>query len=210
MSNFYQMKFVNLKRKILKFVGSNSTNGRLTFVLSYFHNRKKLPNLNNPKDLSEILIKRVLDGKVNELYYLADKYKVRNYVKSRDLEQFLPVLLGVYDKVDDIPFEQLPKKFALKMNFGVGMNIICTNKSKLDIELVKRKLTSWLNLNSEYSYAERHYNLIERKIICEEFIDDGSGEFPTDYKFMCVKGSPLSVLVCVDRGKESELHYPLI
>ena len=198
---------LKIKKFILRILGKNS-NGKLSFVLSYIHNRYKMPNLSSPKDLSEILIKRVLDGEVDKIYYLADKYKVREYIHERGYEKYLPSLIGVYNIADEIPFENLPQRFALKLNYGAGMNIICTDKKILDFEEVKTKLNSWINRNIIYSYAERHYNLIERKIICEEFVDDGSGEFPADYKFMCVKGTPLSVLVCVDRGKETELHYP--
>lgn len=198
-----------IKRKIKGFAIKTFHSSKYGFIISYFNHRKRLPNLKAPHDLSEILIKRVIDGEVDKLYYLADKYLMRDYVKDKGLKDFLPKLLGVYDQAEDIDFESLPNKFALKMNFGAGMNIICSDKSKLDIQQVKEQLTKWLNGNSIYSNEETHYNLIKRRIICEEFIDDGNEGLPVDYKFMCVKGEPLCCLVCIDRNKEKQRYIPL-
>lgn len=61
---------------------------------------------------------------------MADKYKVRKYVTEKGYENTLIPLLNHYDSADDIIFDTLPEKFALKMNFGAGMNIICLDKSK--------------------------------------------------------------------------------
>ncbi len=170
------------------------------FRLAYLHNRGKFPNLRTPKDISEILIRRVLDGKVNEIYSLADKYQVREHIKQKGYVNLLTPLLGVYRSPEEIDFNELPNRFAIKMNYGAGMNIICTNKSRLSIDETRAKLTSWLQ-NSIFSFAERHYNLIEKRIIVEEFIDDGNGGFPIDYKFMCIRGKVACILAC--NGRES-------
>ena len=199
---------LTFKQKVLSFAGRNSYNGRLSFIISYYHNRHRFPNLKNPKDLSEIWIKRVLDGKVNALSFLADKYAVREYVKSKGLESILTPLIGVYDTVDGIDFDSLPNRFALKANFGAGCNIICADKANLDIEKSKEKVRKWLKPGT-YSFAERHYNLIPKKIVCEEFIDDGTGGFPIDYKFMCINGKVYCILGVSGResGHGSYLPY---
>lgn len=202
------MNNLKFKKKFLSIVGKNSSNGKMSFVISYLHNRHKLPNLRHPKDLSEIWIKRVLDGKITDLAYLADKYAVREYVTEKGLENILTPLIAVYESADDIDFDKLPNRFALKANFGAGMNIICTNKSKLNFEQCREKVRMWLKLET-YSVYERHYNLIPKKIICEEFIDDGSGRFPTDYKFMCIHGKVYCILGVSGReqGHGSYLPY---
>lgn len=202
------MNNLKFKQKILSLVGRNSSNGKLSFVLSYLHNRHKLPNLLHPKDLSEIWIKRVLDGKITDLAYLADKYAVRKYVKGKGLENILTPLIAVYESADDIDFDILPDRFALKANFGAGMNIICTDKTALNFEKCREKVRMWLKLDT-YSVSERHYNLIPKKFICEEFIDDGSGGFPTDYKFMCIHGKVYCILGVSGReqGHGSYLPY---
>lgn len=202
------MNTLRFKQKVLSWVGENSSNGKLSFVVSYLHNRCRFPNLKHPKDLSEIWIKRVLDGKVNELSYLADKYEVRKYVTEKGLENILTPLIAVYESADEIDFDVLPNRFALKANFGAGRNIICTDKSKLDIEKCREKVRVWLK-PGQYDVAERHYNLIPKKFVCEEFIDDGSDGFPVDYKFMCIHGKVRCILGVSGReqGHGSYLPY---
>lgn len=173
----------------------------LFFKLAYFHNRYKFPNLNNPHDLSEIWIKKVLNGDNLKNFILADKYEVRNYVKSLGFEEILVPLIGVWDNIDDIDFSVFPDKFALKMNYGAGMNIIVTNREKANLCNIKNQLNTWLTQKKNYSNAEQHYNLIKRRIIAEEFIDDGNGGFPHDYKFMCIHGKVHCILAVT--GRES-------
>jgi hypothetical protein len=61
---------------------------------------------------------------------------------------------------------------------------------------------------TDYSriYGEAHYAQMTPRILCEEFIDDGTGPLPTDYKIYCFNGHPAWVLICFDRipnGKPS-------
>lgn len=191
---------------INKFISSlvSQLSPKLFFAIAYIHNRGHIPNFDNPKDLSEIWISKVLAGEINHRYYLADKYAVRDYVTNKGLSHLLTPLIGVYDDVSEIDFEKLPTKFALKMNFLAGMNIICTDKSKLDILKTKITLGKWLTKRT-LCHSERHYNLIKPCIICEEFIDDGSGHFPTDYKFMCINGKVSCILACTQR--DIHTHY---
>ena len=180
----------------------------LFFSISYVHNRRRLRY--RRKDLSALWIKKVLSGEINKIYYLADKYRVRNYIKEKGLNTILPNLIGAYDKPEQIPYDKLPDRFAIKMNYGAGMNIICTDKSTLDIDATNQRLNQWLK-GSKYSLAERHYNLIERKIIIEEFIEDGNGGFPVDYKFLCLNGKVVCCLYCSGResGHADYLPYDL-
>ncbi len=180
---------------------------RLFFTLAYFHNRGKLPNFKKPNDLSELWIKKILSGEINDYYYLADKYLVRDYIEGKGFSSLLPPLLGVYESPDDIEFSSLPERFALKANYGAGMNIICTDKSKFDIKGNVEKMRSWMT-KKKYSNAERHYNLITPKIVCESYIDDGTGGFPIDYKFMCIKGKVFCILACNNREKGHASYLP--
>ena len=179
----------------------------LFFRLAYFHNRGRFPNLSKPKDLSEIWIKRVLDGKVNELFYLADKFAVRDYVEKKGLGDILTPLIGVYDNVDEIDFDSLPSRFAMKANYGAGLNVISTDKTLLNKDEVLKKAKKWLQ-PLHYSESERHYNLITPKIVVEEFIDDGTGGFPVDYKFMCIHGKVHCILGVNGRSEGKGFYLP--
>lgn len=80
-------------------------------------------------------------------------------------------------------------------------------KNELDLIETKSKLNKWINREA-YSNSERHYNLIQRKIIIEEFIDDGNGGFPTDYKFMCINGKVFCILACSLRESGHTSYAP--
>lgn len=182
----------------------------LAFKMSYYHHRHKFPDLNNPKDLSEIWYKKTKDGYYLNYFELADKFKVREHIINKGYGEILTPLIAHYYKSDDVDFESLPNRFALKMNFGAGMNIICQDKSRLDIVDSRRKLSSWFKVNN-YNPTEKHYSLIEKCAVCEEFIDDGNGGFPIDYKFMCINGKVACILACSGRenGHANYLPYSL-
>ena len=109
----------NIKAFLAQLVSKMSPD--VFFSIAYIHNRKRLPNFKHPRDLSEIWVKYILDGKPREMYWLADKYRVRDYVKIKGLDDILVPLVGraVWDKCpskEDIA--ALPSRFALKMNYG--------------------------------------------------------------------------------------------
>ena len=182
---------------IVKLFGMMSP--RLSLGVSYIHNRGRIPDFRHPKDLSELWVNKLLGGEINEMYYLADKYKVRDYVKEKGLGRILVPLLGVWNNAYDIDFDKLPARFALKLNYGAAMNIVTRDKSSLNQDEARSQLQEWLEQKKNYSYTERHYDLIDRKIVCEEFIEDEHGGFPYDYKIICIKGQPACVLACTGR-----------
>ena len=138
----------------------------------YYANTGKWLDWNHPKDINEKLmwLNRFAPNSLKTK--CADKYLVREYVKEKGLEDLLIPLLGVWDNADEIDFESLPDRFALKCNHGCGYNIICSNKSSLDIEQTKKTLNDWLKTDYSSILFELHYKDISRKIIGEEFIQE--------------------------------------
>ncbi|KLI42953.1 glycosyl transferase, partial [Brachyspira hyodysenteriae] len=67
---------------------------------------------------------------------------------------------------------------------------IVKDKSKLDIEEVKNKLSYWMQPTSNHYYYsfEWAYKNIEPKIICEKYIEQSDGNL-TDYKVYCFNGN---------------------
>lgn len=163
-------------------------------------------NLKNPKSLSE-KINYLNIYEENEIASKgADKYKVRSFIEEAGYGEYLVELIGVYNKVDEIDFEKLPSKFVLKCTHGCGYNIICKDKTKLDIETVKNKLNMWMKEQYGYRGGEFHYNKIEPKIICEKYIDGLEEEkLPIDYKIHCFNGKPVFTLCCSNREESLKL-----
>lgn len=137
----------------------------------------------------------------------ADKYLVRNYLVERNCSEILNPLLGVYNCFEEINFEKLPEKFAVKCNHGAGFNIIVDDKNNLDLQSVKTKLDKWMLTDFSLNSAEPHYKNIPRKIICETFLVNELGQFPDDYKFYCFDGIPKYVMLCQGRKNNSTKFY---
>ena len=66
-------------------------------------------------------------------------------IVKKSQELIFVFLLKVNDSVDSINFTELLNKFVLILNHGYGMNIICNNKSKLNINKTKENLIKWKN-----------------------------------------------------------------
>lgn len=161
-------------------------------------------NLKNPRSFNEKLMWLKLNTYYNNdlVTICADKYLVRNYVKECGYGYLLNDLIGVWDSVDEINWNKLPQKFAIKCNHGCGYNIICSDKSKLNIEKSKMKLRRWLNEDFWKISAEVNYKYIPKKIICEKYLDTNQGFLPYDYKIYCFNGEPKTILLVMDRGEE--------
>ena len=178
---------------------------RTMFCLRYFRQRRRWPDLDNPKDYSEINIAQLLSEDFLRYSDYADKIKVREYIKAKGLESILLKHYGYFESTDDIVRDRLPEKFVLKTNRGAaGKDIcICTDKSKFDWDKAFRKLKKAMYRNFEY---EKHYNIIKPRIICEELIETENGRFPVDYKFTCIKGEIVDVFLCSDRERGKPSH----
>lgn len=179
----------------------NAISPKLYINLSYFHNRGKFPNIKNPRNISEIILSTMLSGKVNEYSDYVDKIKVRDFYKKMGYEQYLPEIYGIWNNPDEIDFDKLPEAFALKTNHGCGHHYFCRNKKELDVEKAKNIINN--ALKTKFGLAETQYHSIKPLVYCEEFIDDGTGKLPSDYKFMCVDGEIKCILVVTERTEHS-------
>jgi len=118
--------------------------------------------------------------------FLADKLKLRNYSKILFGKDICVPIIKIYNDINEINLNELPEKFVLKFNHGSQMNIICNNKSKLNVKEAFRKLKKWKNINFGLLYHEFQYMYIERKIFAEQFLGDNL----IDYKIFCFNGFP--------------------
>lgn len=178
---------------------SPALNTRLLFLRKF----GRLPELQNPRTLNEKLLKLKLErfGSDERVRQCADKFRVRDYVRQCDCGETLNELLAVYDQPEEIRWEELPERFAMKWNFGCGYNIICTDKEKLDIPATVKKLKKWGREPFWAYYSELQYRNVEKKLIVEEYIGDADGSLPEDYKFYCFNGRAYCCMLC--QGREA-------
>ena len=175
----------------------------------YFIRTKKIPNLKNPKDFNEKLTYLKLNRYATDkrVIQYADKFLVREYIKSKGYEEILNDLYGVYDSFDDIDFDRLPVSFALKCTHGCAYNIICHDKDSLDVETTRKKVNTWLKEKCGLATQELHYTKIEPRIIIEKNLCDKNGFMPVDYKLYCFNGKAEVILVCTERTTGLRLNY---
>ncbi|SNS62436.1 TupA-like ATPgrasp [Bacillus sp. OK838] len=142
-------------------------------------------NLNNPKTYNEKLNWMKLYYRNDFMPLCADKYTVRQYVKDRGCEELLNELLWSGFDANEIPFDDLPQKFVIKVTHGSGNNIICTDKNKLNKVKTVNKLNKWLKQKYLPCYGEWFYGKVKPRIIIENFLSDDNFEIPLDYKLFC-------------------------
>ncbi len=161
-------------------------------------------DLENPKDFNEKTQWLKLYSDTAQWTDLADKYKVREYIKQCGFEDKLVKIYGVWERAEDIDFSKLPDKFVLKTNHGFKKVIVVEEKSKLDINLTIRQLNKWVQERYGLVSFEPHYWNIERKIIAEEYLEDDFNKKYSasliDYKIWCIHGEPQVVSCLYDRS----------
>lgn len=177
------------------------------YVKLYYrvHVKRKL-NLDNPKTLNEKLNWLKFNDRNPFYAVVVDKYANRDYVAGLIGEEYMVPLLGVWNHFDEIDFDKLPEKFVLKCNHDSGGLVICTDKSKLDKNVAKKKIEDSLKCKFYLVGREWQYKNVKPKIICEELLGDGKIP-PADYKFMCFNGKPDNVMGCYGRETGTPKYY---
>lgn len=162
----------------------------------------------NPQNLNEKILYLSLKTDTTMWTDLADKYKVREYVKRCGYGDSLVKLYGKWDNANDIDFDRLPSSFVLKTNHGSGEIKLVKDKNCIE----KNALITYFSKEISKPYGEieggKHYYRIKPCIIAEEMLvnDSLSTRFSSsiiDYKFWCFNGKVHSVFVCSNRSKHS-------
>jgi len=200
------MMFYTRFRRLLTVI-SPKLNTIVTFRIS----KGKPINLKNPRTFDE----KISWLKLNTYYknplisMCADKYAVREYVSSCGLSEILNELYGVYDRVEDINWEDLPDKFVLKWNNGCGLNMFCRDKKNFDIDNAVKTLKKWGRAKQYLNKAEMQYKYIKPRIVCEKLLESKTSPLPEDYKFYCFNGRVKYGMICVERvtGRPKFYYY---
>ena len=217
------MKGINMIRKALKYVFDPNYRFTIDANRGKYNNlpdeeflKRKFKvifgrelDLDDPKTLNEKLQWLKLYNRKPEYVMMVDKVLVRDYIKEVLGEEYLIPLVGTWDSVDEIDFDALPDKFAMKCNHNSGLGMcICRDKSKLDLAKVKNELRRGMAQDYYLTNREWPYKDVKRKIICEHFMSDapGASDF-TDYKFFCFNGKVDSVMVCLERSSGDTKFY---
>lgn len=162
----------------------------------------KILNLDPPVLYNEKVQYAKLHYHDMRLKQLVDKYGVREYVSEKIGEKYLTKIYGVYDSIDDVPFDELPDKFVVKLTNGSGFNYICEQKTEKEIRKIKRRFKKWVKLDFYMLGREWAYKDVPNRIICEEYLETEDAIGLNDYKVFCFNGKP--ELIQVDFARFSD------
>lgn len=160
----------------------------------YFLKFWKLLDISNPKTFNEKM--HFLKFKNFDIYSdLADKFKVRDYIKNKiDSSVLIPIYWSGVN-TNDIPFDTLPASFIIKCNHWSWYNIIVKNKQEINKQEIIKKIKKWMNEDYWKRHRELQYKNIEKKIIIEELLIDKNFVVPIEYKVFCFNGIPEFILL---------------
>ncbi len=161
-------------------------------------------DLKNPQRFTEKLQWYKLYYKNPVMKQCVNKYYVREFVKSKGLEEILVPIYAHYKWAEDVEWDKLPNSFVIKtQQGGGGLNVmVIPDKSKV----TKEEMVSKLSYNIEKvgqkgGGREWAYWGNPTGIVVEELLinDENPEAGINDYKVFCYDGKPKFVIVDVDR-----------
>ncbi len=139
----------------------------------------------------------------------ANKYTVREYVKSKGLDYILNDLYVVFNSPEEIAFDNLPDGFVLKLSNGSSTNMFIRNKSGVDIDAVKQKFRDFVAQSGASAGREWVYKAdTPPVIVAEKLLEDSSNADGSlcDYKIFCFNGKPAYTICVNGRGTPDYCH----
>ena len=160
----------------------------------------------NLKDINEKINWLICFGDTSKWADLADKVKVREYIRAKGYPELLTKIYGTWQDANNIDYDSLPNKFVLKCNHDSGSYHIIDKSKGFNKELINKDLNEHMKIKYGYERGEMYYNSIKPCIVAEEFLENPGGYFSktlVDYKVWCFNGVPHGICVYYDRTHES-------
>lgn len=170
--------------------------------LQYWVKTGRFLHLKHPRRFTEKLQWYKMNYRNPVMHQCVDKYAVRDYVRSKGLENTLVGFYARWNSASEIDWDSLPDAFVLKTtNGGGGLSVVvCPDKSKLDRAETVQKLRC-SRIGSRDGGREWAYCGLEPGVIAEELLVNGENPEAgiNDYKFFCYGGKAKYIIVDVDR-----------
>lgn len=152
-------------------------------------------DLSNPQTFNEKIQWLKLNDRRPEYTMMVDKYEVKKYVAEKIGEEHIIPTLGVWNRFDDINFDNFPNQFVLKCTHDSGGIVICKDKSNFDKEVARAKINKCLRRNFYWIGREWPYKNVKPRIIAEKYMVNESGCELKDYKVFNFNGEPKLIQV---------------
>lgn len=161
-------------------------------------------NIDNPRTFNEKMQWLKIHDRKPLYASLVDKYEVKNYAAKKLGKDHVIPTLGIWDKFEDIDFNNLPNQFVLKCTHDSGSVVICTDKSAFDKDYARNKIQKALSTNYYWTKREWPYKNVKPRIIAEKYIKATKEEVLPVYKFFVFEGDPVLVQAIKNDKTDSE------
>ncbi|MDO4548518.1 MAG: ATP-grasp fold amidoligase family protein [Clostridia bacterium] len=180
-----------------------------TFIkLQYYLKLGRRLNLEKPALYNEKLQWIKLYDRKPIYNKFVDKIAVRDYVARTVGKKYLVPMICTCDSEDDIPWDELPRKYVLKCSHGSSCNIIQDGKKSESVIMRERaRLPEWMKRNWYWFSREWPYKDVKPRILIEQYLEGPSGDVPYDYKILCFDGKPVYIIVDVDRYSDHKRNF---
>lgn len=156
-------------------------------------------NLRNPQTFQEKLQWLKLYDRKPVYSQMVDKYESKKFIEARVGKSYVIPTIGIYDNVNQINFDKLPKAYIVKTTHDSASYIIVKDNKQADRKHIKSFFSKRLKRTYYYSEREWPYKNVKPRIIIEELLSDGSEEL-RDYKFYCFNGEPKFFYITSNRN----------
>ena len=179
---------------------------RLELKLLFLLKMGRRLDLDNPESYTEKLQwLKLYDSqetyRLREL--LSDKYYAREYVSQLPGgNDILNTLYWHGYDPDEIPFEDLPDQFVIKVTHGATFNIIVKDKAGLDRGKALKLLKKWLKAKYLVCYGEKWYGCVRPRVIVEKYLENRTISELVDYKIHCFNGRAELIVVYSERFED--------
>jgi hypothetical protein len=178
---------------------------RFRFALRYMACHRRFSLLVRPTLFTEKNMLRVALDRRNILRTCADKLTMRELIKAKAGDGFLPEILCVANDPAKIHWEKLPNRFVMKGSHGSGFVKVVEGfdaACQASVETLVDTANEWLEVDYGERSREWAYKGISRNIIIEGFIDSDckdKDDVPWDFKLFVFDGK--CAMIQVDTGR---------
>lgn len=159
-------------------------------------------NLDNPTTFNEKLQWLKLNDRQEKYISWVDKIQAKSNAREILGEEYVVPLISVWERAEDIDFENLPDRCVLKCNHDQGSAVVFL-RGQSDTKAIVKHFKKCLKRNAYAATREWPYKKIQPQILCEEYVADEI----VDYKIFCFNGKPKFVNI---GQKDLETHISCV
>lgn len=169
--------------------------------ISYFRRFHRFANLREPKSINEKVNWRKLHQRDPRFTLFSDKVAVKDEVSKLIGSEHVIPTLWAGDRPEDIPFDDLPPPYVIKVNHAFGKVTFVRRRDDIDRAIIIADLKRQLSRPHGRAGREWGYYDIPRKVLIEKMVGTLEDEVPHDYKFFVYHGRALYIQVDTDRWR---------